>query len=111
MTQTRRKRRTDRNHIVYQLTVNGESYIGVTVKDTHNPRASVQRRVSKHWYRRQDDTKQGWRLYQVLATLDTREHIQFEVLHVIRGKRSAHALERELIREVQPTLNTDTRGC
>lgn len=111
MAQTHRKRRSDRNHIVYRLTIAGESYVGVTVKDTHNPRASVQRRVSKHWYRRQDETKRHWRLYQVLATLDSREDIQFEVLHVIRGKRPAHALERELIREVQPTLNTDTRGC
>ncbi|MGL6052631.1 MAG: hypothetical protein ACRC16_22065 [Aeromonas salmonicida] len=111
MAQTRRKPRSDRNHIVYRLVINGQSYIGVTVKDTHNPRASVQRRVSKHWYRRKDETKRHWSLYQVLATLETREEIEFEVLNIVRGKSAAHTLERELIREVQPTLNTDTRGC
>lgn len=111
MAQARRKRRSDRNHIVYRLVINGQSYIGVTVKDTHNPRASVQRRVSKHWYRRKDETKGHWSLYQTLAQLDSREEIEFEVLHIVRGKSAAHTLERELIREVQPALNTDTRGC
>jgi hypothetical protein len=30
---------------------------------------------------------------------------------VVRGKSVAHALERELIREHKPNLNSDVRGC
>lgn len=105
-----RKRRTDRNHLVYQLTVPGQgTYIGVTVKDTNSAIKSAQRRFSKHWYRLKDPAKSHWLLYQALATT-TREAVKVEVLAIVRGKQAAHDYERDLIRTLRPNLNTDTRG-
>lgn len=103
------KRRSDRNHIVYRLVVNGKDYIGVTVKDTATAAKSPRRRVSKHWYRRNEQGKNGWRLYREIRKLSDRTEILAEVITIIRGKAEAHAYERELIRIEDPALNTDKR--
>lgn len=105
-----RKRRTDRNHIVYEIVVGGESYIGVTANTAGSLRKSLWDRMSKHWYRRNESGKNHWRLYQVLQTLDERSEAVIRQLAVIRGKAAAHTHERELIRTLRPALNTDTRG-
>lgn len=111
MAETRRKRRSDRNHIIYRLVVNGKNYIGVTVKETFNPMKSLERRVNKHWYRRKETGKNGWALYREIAKLECRTEIEAEVLEIVRGKAMAHAVERELIRMLLPELNSDKRGC
>ena len=105
-----RKKRTDRTHIVYEILVNGESYVGVTARTASTVRKSLWDRMSKHWYRRNEQGKNHWRLYQVLQTLDERSEAVIRELAVIRGKSAAHTYERELIRNMKPTLNTDVRG-
>lgn len=104
-----RKRRSDRNHIVYRLVVNGMDYIGVTVKDTPSAAKSLQRRVNKHWYRRNEIGKNHWTLYQEIGKLSDRTEIKSEIIAIIRGKSEAHVFERELIKEENPVLNSDKR--
>lgn len=106
-----RKKRSDRTHIVYAITVANEVYIGVTARTASTVRKSLWDRMSKHWYRRNEAGKNHWRLYQVLQTLDERSEAVIKELAVIRGKTAAHTYERELIRNMKPTLNTDVRGA
>ena len=105
-----RKKRSDRTHIVYEIVVQNERYIGVTARTASTVRKSLWDRMSKHWYRRNEAGKNHWRLYQVLQMLDERSEAVIRELAVIRGKSAAHTYERELIRNMKPTLNTDVRG-
>lgn len=107
---TKRKARSDRNHVIYQLLLPQGNYIGVTVKDTPHPQKSAERRMRSHWHRLTDPTRQRWNLYRAMQELGTIEKMNVMVLEVVRGKEAAHKRERELIRELRPTLNTDTRG-
>jgi hypothetical protein len=105
-----RKKRTDRNHIIYRITVGDACYIGVTANTAGSLKRSLWDRMSKHWYRRNEEGKNHWLLYRVLQTLTARTEADIEVLDVVRGKSAAHDVERELIRLHRPALNTDTRG-
>lgn len=105
-----RKKRTDRNHIVYSITVGEERYIGVTAKTESTVPKSLWSRLSKHWYRRNDPARLHWALYSALRSLTDRTEAVIKVEHIVRGKEAAHKLERELIRQYRPILNTDKRG-
>lgn len=111
MTQTlaTRKKRTDRNHIIYELRVNGLNYIGVTAKTESTINKSVLARAAKHFYRAKTETK-NWLLCQELRKLADKSEIEVYVHEVIRGKAEAHKREVELRRLIKPILNTDTRG-
>ena len=104
-----RKKRADRNHIVYELDVNGLTYVGVTAKTESTPLKSVKTRAAKHFYRAKTENK-DWLLCQALRTLDSKDEIHVRVLAVIRGKAAAHKEEVRIRRELEPALNTDTRG-
>lgn len=104
-----RKKRTDRNHIIYELRVNGQNYIGVTAKTETTINKSVLARAAKHFYRAKSESK-DWLLCQELRKLANKNEIEVLVHEVIRGKAAAHRREVELRRELRPTLNTDTRG-
>lgn len=106
---TTRKKRTDRNHIIYELRVNGQNYIGVTAKTETTINKSVLARAAKHYYRARTEGK-TWLLCQALRTLNSKDEIEVLVHEVIRGKAAAHKREVELRRQLQPILNTDTRG-
>ena len=106
---TTRKKRVDRNHIIYELRVNGENYIGVTAKTESTINKSVLARAAKHFYRAKKETKH-WLLCDALRSLTSKEEIEVLVHEVIRGKALAHKREVELRRQLKPTLNTDTRG-
>lgn len=106
---TTRKKRTDRNHIIYELRVNGLNYIGVTAKTETTINKSVLARAAKHYYRAKTEGK-NWLLCQALRTLNSKDEIEVLVHEVIRGKAAAHRREVELRRQLQPILNTDTRG-
>jgi hypothetical protein len=104
-----RKKRTDRNHIIYELRVHGLAYIGVTAKTETTVNKSVLARAAKHFYRAKTENKQ-WLLCQALRTLADKSEIEVLVHEVIRGKAAAHKREVELRRQLQPALNTDCRG-
>ena len=105
-----RKKRTDRNHIVYSIFIDGAVYIGVTAKTETTVNKSLWSRLSKHWYRRNDPAREHWALYTAMRGLTDRSEAVIRVEHVVRGKEAAHKLERELIRNMRPVLNTDKRG-
>ena len=104
-----RKKRVDRNHVVYELNVNGLTYVGVTAKTESTALKSVKTRAAKHFYRAKTEGK-DWLLCQALRTLNDKGEIGVRVLAVIRGKSEAHKEEVRIRRELEPALNTDTRG-
>ena len=106
---TPRKKRIDRNHIIYELRVNGLNYIGVTAKTETTVNKSVLARAAKHFYRAKTETK-NWLLCAELRTLSDKSEIEVYVHEIIRGKAAAHKREVEIRRQLNPTLNTDIRG-
>jgi len=102
-----RKKRTDRTHIVYRIESDSDFYIGVTAKTESTVLKSVRVRMNKHLYRSRTEAK-SWRLYEALRERGTAA-FRYGIVAVVRGKREAHILERSLIRELRPTLNTDVR--
>lgn len=109
MAETTRKKRVDRNHIIYELRVAGGNYIGVTAKTESTVLKSVRARAAKHYYRARAETK-NWLLCAALRELPSKDHIEIVVHEIVRGKAEAHRREVEIRRTVRPTLNTDVRG-
>jgi hypothetical protein len=102
-----RKRRTDRNQVIYYIqdTVTLEYYIGLTaVCFAGNLRKTLNRRMQKHMQRALAENK-NWGLSRALRERGA-ERFVFGVVEVVRGKRPAHARETELINTLQPALNT-----
>lgn len=104
-----RKKRSDRTHIIYELVINGQNYIGVTAKTESTVLKSVRARAAKHFYRAKTEAK-DWLLCQALCALNSKEDIEIRVHELVRGKAEAHRREVELRRELRPVLNTDVRG-
>ena len=98
-----------RNHIIYEITVGEDKYIGITYKDK-TVLHSLQRRAHKHYYRATVERK-DWLLCQALRTLQSKHEIDIRPLEIVRGKEAAHKRERELIALMKPVLNSDKRGC
>lgn len=103
----KRKRRTDRKHIVYRLQVKTLIYIGVTYVEKSNTKKSLARRWRKH-VRRAFNEGLNWKLCEAIRQYGPDAFI-VEVVEVVRGKVAAHTLERELIKQLKPKLNTDVR--
>ena len=104
-----RKKRTDRNHIIYELIVPAGNYIGVTAKTESTVLKSVKARAAKHFYRAKTESK-NWELCMALRELTDKNEIEIRVHAIIRGKAEAHKEEVRIRRAVKPNLNTDTRG-
>jgi hypothetical protein len=96
-----------RNHIIYEIRVGDQSYIGITYKDK-TVLHSLQRRAHKHYYRATVEQK-DWLLCRALRTLASKHDIDIRPLEIVRGKEAAHKRERELIRELNPYLNSEKR--
>jgi len=96
-----RKKRNDRNYVLYALSVDGKSYIGLTVAVGRAFLKSVKVRVQKHRSRALVENK-DWSLCNAIKDA---ELIEYAVLEVVRGRKAAYSRERELIAEFQPELN------
>lgn len=101
----KRKTCTDRNHAIYVITnnVTGDFYVGVTVC-SGNMNKALKVRFQKHVRRAVTENK-AWALCRSIREFGA-EVFTYELIEKIRGKAEAHARERELTRELQPTLNT-----
>ena len=106
VTITKRKRRSDRSHIIYQLTNlnTAETYIGITVVTGRAYVKSLNERFKRHVSRAKYQNLE-WKICQSI-----REHgpqaFKQDILVVVRGKAAAHATETALIHQIKPSLNT-----
>jgi len=83
-------------------------YIGVTVVEKRNPQYSLKRRWQKHVSRALTEGK-VWKLCAAIRRHGS-EKFSVEIVETVRGKETAHKRERQLIRELRPSLNTDVRS-
>ena len=103
----KRKRRCDRNQAIYyiQNVVTGDFYIGLTaVCFAGNVKRTLTRRMQKHLQRAMTESK-NWGLSRNLRKYGP-ESFVFGHLETVRGKKAAHARETQLIKELDPALNT-----
>jgi len=106
---TKRKRRTDRNHIIYLLTcASGDKYVGITVARGRAYQRSLEIRWQGHVYHATVEN----RPYPIAKAIREHGPDQFsrEVLQIVRGKSAAHSLERTYIENIQPSLNVVLTG-
>jgi len=102
------KRRSDRNHVIYQITApQGEKYIGVTVV-TKNCNKSLDMRWKRHVYFA--TVGEGDGLLQQRIRVDGSANFKIEAITVVRGKAQAHQVEKGLIKERLPELNIECTG-
>ena len=101
-----RKRRNDRNYVLYQITVEntGDNYIGITVATGRAFLRSVKVRVQKHLSRAKCENK-DWNFCQFIRK-NPEAKLEYEILDVVRGRKAAYQRERELIAKLDPKLNT-----
>ena len=102
-----RKRRSDRNHVIYQI-VNqrtGAKYIGLTVLSfSGSAERTMNRRLQKHVQRALTETKE-WGLCRAIRKYGA-EKFMISKLEIVRGKAEAHQREVSLIKTLKPKLNT-----
>jgi hypothetical protein len=100
------KRRSDRNYVLYQVTCmdTGDSYIGLTVANGRAFVRSVKVRWQKHVSRAFRENK-AWAFCEFLRS-NSEAEFRYEVIEVVRGRKNAYQREREIIADVEPTLNT-----
>lgn len=100
-----RKRRQDTKHVVYVITntVTQEQYIGITVCGQQVKKA-LRVRMQKHVRRAVTENK-DWALCNSIREYGVDTHT-YGVVEFVRGRKPAHARERELIREFAPALNS-----
>lgn len=109
-----RKRRSDRYHLVYQLTSpSGERYVGVTFVrgDSRSMKArnrSAEDRFKTHC-RNALMYNHDTLLCDAIRECGPDAFVK-DILEVIRGKKETHARERELIAELEPELNMEGMG-
>jgi len=104
-----RKKRSDRNHIIYLITntLNGKEYIGITASIGRAFQKSVKVRLQKHFSRARKEAP-DWELYKDMSKYidDLEVTYEISVLDVVRGKSAVHQREMELVKEYKPALNT-----
>ena len=106
MTQkTTRKRRQDTKHSVYMLvnTNTNEHYVGITVCGSAVKKA-LKVRFQKHVRRALTENK-SWALCESIRKHGV-EAFSMLLVDVVRGRKAAHAYEREIINGYNPELNS-----
>lgn len=100
-----RKRRQDTKHAIYVITntVTQQQYIGITVCG-QQVRKALRVRVQKHIRRAVTENK-NWGLCSSIRKHGV-DAFTYGVIEFVRGRRPAHARERELISQHAPALNT-----
>lgn len=100
-----RKRRQDTKHVVYCITntVTNEKYVGITVCG-QQVRKALKVRIQKHVRRAVTENK-TWALCESIRKYGPEAHT-YGILEFVRGRKPAHARERELINQFNPELNT-----
>lgn len=107
MMKVQRKRRSDRNQVIYFIRhIDSDAYyIGLTaVNYNGNVKRTLHRRMQKHLQRALTERK-DWGLSRALRAFGPEQFV-YGIIEVVRGKRAAHARETELINMLQPALNT-----
>jgi group I intron endonuclease len=106
-TKSRRKVRTDRNHVIYLITclVTGETYIGITAMPTRSVAYALKRRWQKHMHHAFTELR-PYLLHEAFRAHGA-ENFTIELLEKVRGKADAHAREKVLITEMEPELNVE----
>jgi len=103
----KRKRRQDCRHAVYAIEniLTGQQYIGITVCAGRGLTVAkaLRIRLQKHVRRAVTEAK-AWSLCASIRQYGE-EAFVITPLDVVKGRKAAHAYERELIRLQQPELN------
>jgi len=102
----KRKRRSDRLHILYMLQnlVTLESYVGVAVCIDRSGKETLAARWSRHVGRAFNQDK-SWKLCESIRNYGP-EVFHKEIITFVRGKEAAFALETEIRKLDKPELNT-----
>jgi hypothetical protein len=101
----KRKARSDRKHAVYMLvnTNTNESYVGITVCG-NAVRQALKVRLQKHIRRAVTENK-DWALCRSIREHGAEAFVML-LVDVVRGRKPAHAYEREIINGSAPALNS-----
>jgi len=104
----KRKRRSDRTHLIYQITnqQTGDFYIGITVVTGKAYNRSLNERWKRHVSRATYENK-IWAMCEAIRTYGP-QSFERKIIEKIRGKAQAHQRETELIKALNPTLNTSS---
>ena len=102
---TRRTPRKDCNYIIYEMVDElGNNYIGLTRKSQPNATKVVAERWRKHKSRARNENRL-WALYVYLKSGGLEHEWTHRVLAIVRGRAEAYEYERELVKELTPSLN------
>tara|TARA_Y100000034_G_C6856775_1_gene389456 strand:- start:680 stop:1003 length:324 start_codon:yes stop_codon:yes gene_type:complete len=101
----KRKKRSDRNHIIYKITclTTNEVYIGLTLQTGQKKIGSAKIRLKSHISRALNGG--GWILHERIREVG-QHNFNVEILETVRGKSQAHKREVKLINLFKPSLNT-----
>ena len=105
---TKRKKRSDRTHIIYRIVIRNMEYIGITAKTQSTIQRSLKIRFRKHLERARNENK-NWNLYKAIRKYGP-ELATISIIEIVRGKAAAHAREVELIHDLKPKLNVASNG-
>jgi hypothetical protein len=106
---TKRKVRSDRNHVIYIITCNEthQQYIGITVmQGTRSVSKTLNTRLRRHFWRANTENK-AWALCKMLRKTN---NVRIDPIDIIRGKAEAHAMEVLYIDTMNPVLNTKKKA-